>query len=197
VPGNRSDTGTTLVEALVSMSVFTIVIGLTVGVLITVSGQYQDNMARSDSVESARIGLMQIDRLVRSGNLFYDPATSGGMNVLVYTQANGDRQCVEWQVRGDGRLLNRSWSPTWESDGEVSDWGTVARDLVNNASGYSPVPAFTLTTTGEDSQSVLDIRLLVKNPDSTGSPVEVTTTLSGRNTLFGYDPAVCENVPPT
>jgi hypothetical protein len=182
---------------MVSMMVFGIVIGLTVGLLVMIGRQYQDNVARSDSVESARIGLMQIDRFVRSGNLFYDPASSGGMNVLVYTQANGDRQCVEWRVLGDGQLRNRSWSPTWETDGEVSDWGTIARNLVNNAPGYTAAPAFALTATGADSQSVLQVRLLVKNPDSTGKPAEVATTLSGRNTLFGYDPAVCENVPPT
>lgn len=181
-----------------SMVVFGTVIGLAVGLMVMIGQQYQDNVARSDSVESARIGLMQIDRFVRSGNLFYDPASSEtpGMSVLVYTQANGDRQCVEWQVLSDGQLQNRSWSPAWKTDGVVSDWGTIARNLVNNASGYTAAPAFVLTATGEDSQNVLEIRLLVKNPDSSGSPVEVATTLSGRNTLFGYDPAVCGDVPP-
>jgi prepilin-type N-terminal cleavage/methylation domain-containing protein len=191
------DDGFTLVETLVSMVVFAVVIGLTVSVLITVSQQTRDNLARSDSVESARIGLSQIDRLVRSGNLLYDPVASGGMNVSVFTQANGERQCVEWRVQTDGQLRTRSWSPAWQTDGEISAWATYARDLVNNAPGYTATPAFTLTTTGHDSQSVLNVRLLVKSPDSKGTPVEVMTTLSGRNTLFGYDPAVCQNVPPT
>jgi prepilin-type N-terminal cleavage/methylation domain-containing protein len=191
------DGGVTLVEVLVSTVVFAIAISLTVSVLITISRQTRDNLARSDSVDSARIGLSQIDRLVRSGNLFYDPATSGGMSVLVFTQANGERQCAEWRVQADGQLRSRSWSPTWQTDGQVSGWTTFARNLVNNAAGYTATPAFTLTTTGRDSQSVLNVRLLVKNPDGGGDPVEVATTLSGRNTLFGYDPAVCQNVPPT
>jgi len=191
------DGGVTLVETLVSTVVFAVAVSLTVSVLITISRQTRDNVARSDSVESARIGLSQIDRLVRSGNLFYDPATSGGMSVLVFTQANGERQCAEWRVQADGQLRSRSWSPSWQTDSQVSDWTTFARNLVNNAAGYTATPAFTLTTTGRDSQSVLNVRLLVKNPDGGGVPVEVATTLSGRNTLFGYDPAVCQNVPPT
>jgi type II secretory pathway pseudopilin PulG len=192
-----ADAGVTLVETMVSMVVFGVVIGLTVSVLIMISQQTRDNLARSDSVESARIGLSQIDRLVRSGNLFYDPAASGGMSVRVFTQANGERQCAEWRVQSDGQLRSRSWSPTWQIDGEVSAWVTFARNLVNDAPGYTATPAFALTTTGQDSQSVLNVRLLVKNPDSKGVPVEVATTLSGRNTLFGYDPAVCQSVPPT
>ena len=181
---------------MVSMVIFSIVIALTVSVLITISRQTRDNLARSDSVEMARIGLSQIDRLVRSGNLFYDPATSGGMSVLVFTQANGERHCVEWRVQTDGQLRTRSWSPTWQTDGMISSWATFARNLVNDAPGFTATPAFTLATTGASSQSVLTVHLLVKNPDDEGVPVELQTTLSGRNTLFGYDPAVCRTVPP-
>lgn len=194
--GPPADRGVTLVETLVATVVFGIVISLAVSLLITITRQTRDNLARSDSVDSARIGLSQIDRMVRSGNLFYDPASSGGMAVRVFTQANGVRQCVEWRVETDGRLRTRSWSPTWQTDHLISTWSTFARGLVNDAPGYPATPAFELTTTGQDSQEVLNVRLLVKNPDSAGVPVEVTTTISGRNTLFGYDPAVCQVVPP-
>ena len=43
---------------------------------------------------------------------------------------------------------------------------------------------------------MLTARLLVRDDDDKGKYVEVASTFSGRNTLFGYDPVVCQSVPP-
>jgi prepilin-type N-terminal cleavage/methylation domain-containing protein len=186
------DHGVTLVELLISMTIFSVALAMTYSVLITIQRQTKDQTARADAVGDARLALQQIDRQVRSGNVLYNPATEPlPMSMRIYTQANGEQRCVQWQVFG-GNLRSRSWSPTWQTDGLVSDWGVVAHNVVNTTSQ----PPFALQggTTAYGSRLV-DIALQVNSPDSEGKPVAVTSSLSGRNTAYGYDPGVCSPVP--
>jgi len=203
------DEGVTLVELLISMTIFSIVIALTYSVLITIQRQTKDTTARADTVGDARVALQQIDRQVRSGNVLYSPANETGTTgctattvppsatanagncMRIYTQANGEQRCVQWQVT-TGVVRSRSWSPTWQTDGLVSAWAVVAHNAVNTSS----TPPFILQggSTAYGSRLV-DIELLVKAPDSKGAPVNVTSSLSGRNTAYGYDPGVCSPVP--
>lgn len=190
--GGQSDAGVTLVELLITMIIFSLVMAMTYGVLITVQRQTKDQIARADAVGDARLALQQIDRQVRSGNVLYNPSTEPlPLSMRIYTQANGDQRCVQWQVVG-GLLRSRSWSPTWTTDGLVGDWGVVARNVVNTSA--SPPFALQGGSTAYGSRLV-DISLQVKSPDSGGEPINVTSSLSGRNTAYGYDPGVCTPVP--
>jgi prepilin-type N-terminal cleavage/methylation domain-containing protein len=206
---HSGDSGVTLVELLISMTIFSIVIALTYSVLFTIQRQTKDTTARADAVGDARIALQQIDRQVRSGNVLYSPAnetgTAGctastvapsvtpnaGNCMRIYTQANGEQRCVQWQVAA-GVIRSRSWSPTWETDGLVSDWAVIAHNTVNTTAS----PPFILQggATAYGSRLV-DIELRIKNPESKGAPVNVTSSLSGRNTAYGYDPGICSPVP--
>lgn len=188
----RDERGTTLVEILISMTIFSLALAMVYTVLITVQKQTKDQTSRADSVGNARLALAQIDRQVRSGNVLYNPATESlPLSMRVYTQANGDQRCVQWQVY-NGKLRTRSWSPTWQTDGLISEWGIVAHDVVNTAAA----PPFALQggATAYGSRLV-DITLQVKSPTAGGKPVNVTSSLSGRNTAYGYDPGVCSPVP--
>jgi type II secretory pathway pseudopilin PulG len=189
---NRADGGTTLVEILISMTIFSLALAMVYSVLITVQKQTKDQTSRADSVGNARLALQQIDRQVRSGNVLYNPATETlPLSMRVYTQANGDQRCVQWQVY-NGKLRSRSWSPTWTTDGQVSAWTVVAHDLVNTTA----TPPFALQggSTAYGSR-LADVTLLVKSPTAGGKPVNVTSSLSGRNTAYGYDPGVCNPAP--
>jgi prepilin-type N-terminal cleavage/methylation domain-containing protein len=201
--------GVTLVELLISMTIFSIVIALTYSVLFTIQRQTKDTTARSDAVGDARVALQQIDRQVRSGNVLYSPANETGTTgctastvapsltpnagncMRIYTQANGEQRCVQWQVDA-GVIRSRSWSPTWETDGLVSDWTVIARNTVNTSAS----PPFILQggATAYGSRLV-DIELRIKTPASKGKAVNVTSSLSGRNTAYGYDPGICSPVP--
>lgn len=188
----RGDDGMTLVEILISMMIFSLALAMVYTVLITVQKQTKDQTSRADSVGNARLALMQIDRQVRSGNVLYNPASESlPLSMRVYTQANGVQRCVQWQVY-DRKLRTRSWSTTWQTDGLVSDWAIVAHDVVNTTA----TPPFALQggTTAYGSRLV-DITLLVKSPTAGGQPINVTSSLSGRNTAYGYDPGVCSPVP--
>jgi prepilin-type N-terminal cleavage/methylation domain-containing protein len=188
----REDSGVTLVEVLITMMIFSVLMSFVYGLLITIQKQTRDIEKRADSVESARNALEQIDRQVRSGNVLYDPALETlPLSMRVYTQANGEERCVQWQVTG-GVLRSRSWSPTWQTDGLVSDWHTVARNILNTTA--SPPFALQGGTTAYSSRLV-DVSFKVKNASAGGRVLDVKTSLSGRNTVYGYDPGICSPVP--
>ena len=115
------------------------------------------------------------------------------MSMRIYTQANGVEKCVQWQILG-GKLRMRSWSPTWQTDHQVGGWSTVARDIVNQTSDTTA--PFTLTGTATAySQRVINVTLHVKNASSQGHAYDVTTSLAGRNTVYGYDTSTCSPIP--
>ncbi|MDX6274866.1 MAG: hypothetical protein QOJ92_2076 [Frankiales bacterium] len=188
----QEDSGVTLIELLITMIIFSIITGFVYGLLIQVQKQSSDVQARNESVGNARIAIEQIDRQVRSGNVLYDPAAETlPLSMRVYTQANGVERCVQWQVYS-GTLRMRSWSPTWQTDSLVSPWSTVARGIQNTAS--SPPFALQGGSTAYGSRLV-DVSLKVKDPKSSGQVIDVSTSLSGRNTQYGFDPGVCAPVP--
>lgn len=194
---HRRDSGVTLVEMLVVMVIFSLLLGVVWSVLITVQLQTKDTIARSDATDQARLALQQIDRQVRSGNVLYDPAAETlNMSMRVYTQANGQQRCVQWQVvAASGELRMRSWQSE-TPDLSSSGWSVIARNLVNKTTSSPPTPPFALqgATTPYGSR-LIDIRLLVRTPGTSGPPVEVQSSLSGRNTQYGYDPGVCNIIP--
>ncbi|KQY44073.1 type II secretion system protein J [Cellulomonas sp. Root137] len=218
--GERRESGWTLVELIVSMGIFGGLLAIVFSVLVTVSMQTKDNLARTRAVDETQIGLMQIDRQVRSGNVIADPANEGpalsGVEpyyaLRVYTQTDGVFQCVQWRVRypagsSFGELEYRSWKPTWQSTGGVQQWRTVARNIVKPATSTvvaaDPAtwpPFFVQATDAESSSSAQTIRvtLRVKDPAQRASskPATVTSTLTGRNTIFGYPADTCSPVPP-
>lgn len=212
------ESGYTLAELIVVMSIFIGLMTIVFSIMLMMSRQTKDNLARTEAADQVRIGLMQIDRQVRSGNVISDPAAeSFGMSgadtyysLRVYTQTDGVYQCVQWRVvfdaDGFGRLEYRSWKPSWQSTGGVEAWRTVARDLVKPSATTVDVddpstwpPFFVESSDAETSSTAQTIRvtLRVKDPDqSEGSkPATVTSTLTGRNTIFGYPADTCSPVP--
>lgn len=190
----------TLIELLVSMSIFSMVIAIAFSALIAVQRQTGDTTARSDSVDQTRLGLAHMDRQIRSGNVLFDPANEAAlgfpMSMRIYTQANADNKCVQWQISA-GQLRMRSWSPDWPAVGStLSGWSTVARDVVNDATVTADTPFRLVGATSAYSARVVDVLLRVKSPKAGGKAVDVTTSLTGRNTVYGYDQNVCSPIPP-
>ena len=199
--------GYSLPELLVAMGLFGGLMAITMGVLISVSQSASDNMSRAAMVEEARIGIMQIDRQVRSGNVISDPAgetfgDSGvppGYSLRVHTQTNGVRKCVQWRVIFDdeattgGELQYRSWDPDWQSGGTVEPWSVVARDLVAGTSGNPPF-AKVDPLSGTSAQSV-GVTLRIQGQRTSSAPTTVETVLTGRNTVYGYPSDACSPVP--
>lgn len=190
--------GLSLIELLVAMALFTGLLAAVYGVLISVQRQSVDLQARETSVGDARLAVQSMDRQIRSGNVLADPAAETlPRSLRVYTQADGDPRCVQWQVdTGAGTLRTRSWSTTWSTDGDVEPWGVLARGLVDPRSPTTPYTPFALSAASSAYGSrLVDIRLLVQPAGSVAAPLEVQTSLSGRNTQYGYDRGTCSPVP--
>src|SRR3954452_12944675 len=209
--GQRNDVGFTLVETLVAMIVFGIAIGMVYTALIKVQKYTTDVQGSADANFQLRQSVAVIDRQVRSGNVLYSPAnetspssctatgTDAGTCMRVYTQANGAQRCVQWQVIADParpgtqKLRSRSWSTTWQTDSQFTDWQTDARGLITNPS----TPPFTLQgAVNAYSKRYLVVRFEAKDPRRGNTPAVITDSLAGRNTNYGYDSGLCNPAPP-
>jgi prepilin-type N-terminal cleavage/methylation domain-containing protein len=197
------DSGMTLVELLVTCVILSMVTATAYGILISVMKQSRDLQGRQETVGQARLALEQMDRQIRSGNVLFDPANEylipNGMtnSMRVYTQANGAERCVQWNLTATGNLRSRSWSPTWQTDNLVTGWGVVARGIVNGGIVTAGSP-FSLETTAGTAYGgrLLNIKLDVRDSNSKGTIQTVSTSLSGRNTEYGYDKNICSPIPP-
>jgi prepilin-type N-terminal cleavage/methylation domain-containing protein len=193
------DEGFTLVELLVAMVVMTLVLALSFTVITKIISGTKSSQARSNAIDEARIGVEQMERQIRSGNVLYAPSydSSNKLWLLqVYTQVNGNQRCVQWKVDTVGQTLQfRSWSPTWQQDGDVTAWRIVARDIVNNPASSPDTPFNRSTSGGVYGTRLLDVHLLVRASGTPGSTA-LDSSITGRNTSFGYDQAVCTSAIP-
>lgn len=202
------------------MTIFGVLIAIVISVLVTVQLQTRDTLGRARGIDQVRLGLEQIDRQVRSGNVISDPAAEtvahSGVapyySLRVYTQTDGVYQCVQWRVRiaagaKSGVLEYRSWQPGWATLGGVTGWRVVARDVV--APAVSPIdeanplswpPFYVDPASGAEAASVaqtIRVTIRVKDPGqlATSKPSSVTSVLTGRNTVYGYPADKCSPVP--
>lgn len=209
VRARRRDEGWTLIELMVSMSIFIALLTIVFSLLVTVSQQTADNMSRAQQVAEVRLGLSQIDRQVRSGNVISDPSVvdvNSGVpayySLRVYTQTDGTNQCVQWRVIFPSGLLTagelqfRSWQTDWLSTGVVTAWRVVARDLVAPPS-LTDAPFQRIAAAASSIAQSVQVTLWVKEPGSrlASAPTVIASVLTGRNTIFGYPADECAAVP--
>ena len=198
----------TLVELLVSMSIFTLVVVIFLTTLSAV--QRTTNRQTADSVnnDDARLAMIELDREIRSGNVLYDPATDtypgvpSGFLLRIYTQSNANTRtpspgyvCRLWQVTADGKLQTRTWPPLDPAD--ATPWLTVTTGIVNRV--VSPtVTAFSRSDPASATGGrIVNITLLVndnyaQHPNET---VRIQQAITGRNTSYGFPVNVCSTNP--
>lgn len=199
--------GFTLPELAITVSMLLIVLATFLGVLESVNTAVGRQQDRSVSNDDARLAVARLDREIRSGNVLYDPGTEADpyYTLRIYTQANATTrtpsfQCVQWVIE-DQQLLRRFWPPGEPEN--VSEWTVVADNVVNAEPGVE-VPAFTLDTlapgdnpAGDKGGRTVEIVLVIDSTpgDPTSNAVRIETSLTGRNTSFGFPVDVCEPAP--
>ncbi len=176
--GLRRDDGVTLFELLVVMTIFIGVMAVCFQVLGAVQQQTGDNLSQTEAVQSARLGLANIDRQLRSAESVIPATTTGSTNLRAYVQADGNPRCIEYDVQATGELRTRSWTSTTG----VTPWRTIATRLANTSSTapFKVTAPPTATPSASVQRTLVDVTLLVK-PSSGAKPVEVTTSLTVRN----------------
>ena len=193
------ESGFTIIEITVTVMLLTIVMAVIFGALVSLQRTITTTDQRGQTNDQVRLAANDIDRMVRSGNVLYDPAgetlaNSGvapGYSMRIYTQANGNERCVQWRVF-NGSLQTRAWTTTWQQDGIVTGWRDVADHIVNTT------PPFSLDANAAYGGRLVDLDLKANagtGPASNVGTVEVKMSVTGRNTQYGYDPVVCNTVP--
>jgi hypothetical protein len=206
------------------MGIFALLMSFTFTILINVMYQSRDSQSRALALQDMRLGVSQIDRQVRSGNVIVDPesetvATSGVekfYSMRILTQESGRERCAQWRVidsdgDGFGNLEFRTWDPAYDAVLDVTPWGVVAHNIIDV--GIHPTsslqilpddestwPPFwvdkTLGTRTEAQFVRITLRLKAPGQDEDSSIAAVTTVITGRNTIFGYPSSSCSKVPP-
>lgn len=201
-PSPDDQAGFTLVELIVAMAVLAIAMVVLLSSLTVIQRAVVNEDLRSQNVDQARLAMQSIDRQLRSGNLLYNPnaESPAGFTLRVYTQAyalqdvssyvGGTSRCALWTIDDQDRLQYRYWPQGRPS--EATDWQTIASGIVNRDAG-PPVGAFTLDPTGR----TVTVRFLVNTEPTfaSGATQELRSSVTGRNTSFGFPVDVCEDLP--
>jgi prepilin-type N-terminal cleavage/methylation domain-containing protein len=194
--------GMTLVELCVAMAILSIVMLVMTTTLSSIQRAVVEEDVRMRLNDQARLAVQSIDRLVRSGNILYDPvdesgndpydATATGYMFRIYTQAEQSAaqsaRCAVWLVNDQQQLLYRTW-PILEPE-NASTWQIVAESVVNRDLDEPP---FTLDAAGR----TISVDFYI-NPDLGDRPQAtqvVSASLTGRNTSFGYPVQLCSDLP--
>jgi prepilin-type N-terminal cleavage/methylation domain-containing protein len=194
--------GLTLVELTVAMMILSIVMLVMTTTLSSIQRAVVEEDVRTRLNDQARLAVQSIDRLVRSGNILYDPvdesgndpysAAATGYMFRIYTQAEQSAgqsaRCAIWLLNDQQQLLYRTW-PILEPE-NASDWQVVADSVVNRDLSN---PAFSLDAAGR----TIAVNFYI-NPDLTHRPQAtqvVSASLTGRNTSFGYPVQLCATLP--
>ena len=194
--------GFTLAELVVAMAVLSIAMVILLSALTTVQKAVVNQDLRSQNVDQTRLAMQSIDRQLRSGNLLYNPnaETPAGFTLRVYTQAyalqddasyiGGTSRCALWTIDNNDQLLYRYW-PQGRPE-EATGWQVIARGIVNRDASPA-VGAFTLDPTGR----TVTVRFLVNTQPGIASNAtqELQSSVTGRNTSFGFPVDVCEDLP--
>ena len=200
----------TLLEMLITLSILSVVMAIFIPMLSSVQNAFQRQSDRSANNDQARLAVEEIDREIRSGNVLYDPALENdptnsiypGMSLRVYTQTNAStrtpgNQCVQWRVMS-GVLQKRSWSITWQVDGIVSAWRSIADHIVNQPTPPTPptTPLFRIDPDPAKGGRTIIVTLQENQNPVSGRTVVIQEAVTGRNTEYGYPNNVCSTIPP-
>jgi prepilin-type N-terminal cleavage/methylation domain-containing protein len=197
------ETGMTLVELIVAMAILSVVLTVFLTTFVTVQKAASKEDLQSQNNNNTRLALENMDRLVRSGNVLYDPSMpSSNPNTLgctayqcflVYTQANGTTAqpstCIEWRVTGGG-LQTRSWLPGQVAATSATPWRVVASGVLNQLVSPS-LRTFQIDTDPLKGGRTIDVVFLVGVGGSSTSTARVEASLTGRNTSYGYLSNAC------
>lgn len=166
--------GVTLVELVITMSVMGIILGVFLTVLASVQMSLSREQGRSQTMDQGRLALETIDRDIRSGNILCSaPASPTNFGLSVYTQSNGTTRWLQYRVSSQTLQRREYFSPAWTS------WRTVATGIVNP----STTAPFVIDTSALVNSRIVNVTMLVNTApqDTTSSSVRLESSVAIRN----------------
>lgn len=203
--GRSTDSGLTLVELIVAISLLAVVLVIVTAMTALMYNTVNHGSSLSTAQDQSRVAIEAIDKQVRYANAITTPGTGtdGGYYVEWETGNDGQQNyCSQWRYEPSTELLQ---SRTWpvEDPGVTptpSSWATVASHILPPTSGniFSLAQPDLGSTTDVDRQSLtLDFRAQGAAGPSGHGPVTVTShvTLTAANTTSDAVTAnVCDQV---
>jgi prepilin-type N-terminal cleavage/methylation domain-containing protein len=206
-----TEDGFTLIEISITLLLLSTVLAMILQSMVSVQNAVDRETGRSTRNDRLHLAVYALERQVRSGNVIGDPAVANdpghgiypGMSVRVFTQADasvGMSKCVEWRVY-NSRLESRDWSPTWTLDGIYDTSWTIIADGIRNRDVSPNVVAFVKPASALYGLRMLKVTLLADGQGASGGGHErnlqrIETSITGRNTGYGYPANTCDSGPP-
>jgi type II secretory pathway pseudopilin PulG len=181
---DSGDEGTSLIEMLVVMIVFTMVMAIVTGAIASMMRQERKETGQSNDLNASRKVLEMLDHTARYANAVTAPGTGTDGNLYFEFQSGNSGQqqtCTQWRYVTTGGLLQwRTWQPPLSGVGTVTatSWATDAVGI----SKVGTTPIFTVTASSTDStKEELDVDFTATSgspPTSSASQLTLTAVNS-------------------
>jgi type II secretory pathway pseudopilin PulG len=196
----NSDEGTSLIEMLVVMIVFTMIMAIITGAIASMMRQERKETGQTNNLNSSRKVIELLDHTARYANAVTTPGTgTDGSYYFEFQTGNAGQQqtCTQWRWVPTGGLLQwRTWQPPLTGIGSVtaSSWSTAAIGMSKVGTtpifGITPLSAsdtkeqlnvtFNATSGSPSTSSVSQVTLTAINSASSSAPSTATCTQVGR-----------------
>lgn len=182
------ESGMTLIELIVAMSIFLIFMAMMLGTTVTLAKSASRTQITAQASNSTLTVFGAFDRQVRYADAINFPGTgvSGARYIEFRTpatsSASGETTCTQWRYSpGLGRLESRTWqdgsSPT------VGAWSTKQTDLIDDGGPAYPFELQPASVTGSTMQ-LLTVRIHAGNA-SLDAGAAMSTSFVARNSSTG------------
>lgn len=182
--------GLTLVEVLVSLSLFLLAL-LMFGGSLTVAQRLQvTNAEYSKANDQLQLALQTIDRQIRSGyvvTVMGSPPTGADAAVKIFTQADGAPKCVIWAVGPSASAVKSLYTTSWNVPGGTApttlsggSWIPMATNLWNYVPPNNEAPFTSVAAYGQVLPK-LDVRFLINAGQRGAATATIATTFTSRN----------------
>ena len=148
-PGPEADdSGFTLTELIVAMSIFAIIITIFLSGMVSMTSATVRAQDVANAGDSVRLAFQMLDKQIRYAESINSPGVGGSgahyVEFLTSSQRDGELPlCTQWRYQPTDRsLAYRTWRdvPT----GTVSGWRVIAVNMRNDLSGSPPDTPFVL-----------------------------------------------------
>lgn len=179
--GDR-ESGHTLVELTVAMTVFSVFLALFVGAVVVVSRASTEARVDAQTSSAAGIALQRIERSARYADAVNQPGAVGGTAYVEWrtdavSSSTDVTTCTQLRYRADdGTIALRSW-PASQSP-STGKWNVVMRNVIGTATTTYPF-ATMVASAGVSNYQGLTVHIRAGLDDRAGS--EATTTVYAKN----------------